>query len=106
MKVQDSGAWEFIKVPNPVHVGRDYVTCQVLKTWIMSQLALPGRMGGIQLINSPRLFRNDGGKAKDNELRPSDIVWKNLWYLVILDTMLEPLREYPDHESPDSLIGG
>ena len=104
VKIQETGAWEFIKVPNPVLAGRgDCVSCAVLKTWLVTQLALPN---GFQLINDVRIFRNDSGLAKGDPLADDDDVWKNLWYFAIVDPKLEPLWEYPDHSSPDSLARG
>ncbi|CAK0874273.1 unnamed protein product, partial [Prorocentrum cordatum] len=104
VKIQKTGAWEFIKVPNPVLAGRgDGVSCAVLKTWLVVQLALAN---GIQLINDVRIFRSDSGLAKGHSLAGDDDVWKNLWYFAIVDPTLEPLWEYPDHSSPDSLARG
>ncbi|CAK0849460.1 unnamed protein product [Prorocentrum cordatum] len=104
VKIQDTGAWGFIKVPNPVLAGRgDCVSCAVLKTWLVTQLALPN---GFQLINDVRIFRNDSGLAKGDPLADDDDVWKNLWYFAIVDPKLEPLWEYPDHSSPVSLARG
>ena len=104
--VQESGAREFIKVPNPLHAGGEHVQCVTLKTWIVRQLALPVGSGGVE-DNSLRLFRNDAGKASGDVLYDDDIVWKNRWYYCVISRSEEPIRKEFDTDSPDSAgIGG
>ena len=101
VKIQDTGMWEFIKLPNPVLAGREDARCDFLKSWIVTQLCL---LNGVELQNSMRIFRNSGGFAKGEPLKVDDIVWKNLWYVCIVDPAVDPLLEDPS--SPESLIGG
>ncbi|CAK0884936.1 unnamed protein product, partial [Prorocentrum cordatum] len=101
VKIQDTGEWEPIKVPNPAVVhDSGGVRVLLLKKCIISQLALPN---GKKLTNGVRIYRNSAGCAKGLPLRGNDVVWKNSWYYAIIDTDAEPMFEYPDHVSPDSL---
>ena len=107
VKIQDSGNWEQVAVPNPeVHNtagGCTNVTSILLKKCVMSQLALEG---GRTKTNSIRIFRNSEGYCYGAALKGNDQVWPKLWYMAILNELTPPVWYKAEGATPDALDMG